>query len=89
MHQKRRVGRVQHVRASSAASKAERHKEGPALPEKRSRATASRRGRLGVWGTTRRQRPVAQSAWAMAMVDGRGVTLLTFLVRYGFLPLAH
>ena len=73
MHQKRRVRRVQHVRPSSAASKAERHKEGPALPEKRSRATASRRGRLGVWGTTRRQRPVAQSAWAMAMGYGRGV----------------
>ena len=72
MHQKRRVKRVQHVRPSSAASESATPKRRPSAAEKRSRATASRRGRLGVWGATYRQGPAAQSAWSMAMVDGRG-----------------
>ena len=67
MHQKRRVRRVQHVRPSSAASKAERHKEGPALPEKRSRATASRRGRLGGMGDDAQ----AASRGPICMGDGK------------------
>ena len=77
MHQKRRVRRVQHVRPSSAASKSATPKRRPSAAVKRSRATASRRGRLGVWGATRRQRPAAQSAWSMAMVDGQGLVTLS------------
>ena len=87
MHQKRRVRRVQHVRPSSAASKSATPKRRPSAAVKRSRATASRRGRLGVWGATRRQRPAAQSAWAMAMGYGRGVTLLTLSIVWSPPPL--